>query len=74
MRVVIAVLSVLGMLLGVLIAIGLVGHDTGLAVVLCVTGTICFTTIIGANDVVDAIKEATKAIDELRKANDKKER
>ncbi len=71
MRVLIAVLSVLGILFGVLMAIGLVGHDAGLGVLLAATGAICFTIAVGTNDVVEALDKTTKAIDELRKMNNK---
>jgi hypothetical protein len=69
----IAVVSVLGMLFGLVGLCGFVwaGHDFG--TIFFITGAICFAVTVGANDIVDAIKEATKAIDDLRKMNDKKQ-
>jgi hypothetical protein len=66
MRIVIAVISLLIFLFGVL---GFLSHDISGSLFI-LTGAICFTLIIAANDIVAAIEEATKAMMELRKRDD----
>jgi 4-hydroxybenzoate polyprenyltransferase len=67
MRYLIAVVSVLIFLFG---GVCFFGHDTA-GPIFFLTGAICFTMIIAANDIVVAIEEATKAMNELRKTNEK---
>ncbi len=69
MRDLIAVLSVFAMILG-LIGLSVSSNWTAGPVVLA-AGAVCFTIIIAANDIVVVIQDATKAMNELRKANEK---